>query len=375
MSKVFLPPALVERTRSFALRYPHWAACIVATFMALVYWSLWASDRYISETNVVLESPQIAAPTMSFESLFSGNTGNAGDMLLLRDYMLSVDMLRKIDSQLDFRGHFSGKGIDFLSSLGDRDAPMEDLHEYYLKRVAVELDDYAQVLRVKVAAFDPAMAHRIAEVLLQEGEAHMNSMGQRLAEEQVSFLEKQVEKLGHKLDSARAELLDYQNEHGLVSPTGTVETISAVVASLEGQLATTRAKRSAMLSYLSPRSAEILRAESEIEALQQQIGIEQARMAQQSGGALNTVSSEYQKLDMQMKFALESYAAALAALQNTRIEAARKLKQVSVLQSPTVPEYAVEPQRLYNITVFTIITFFLGLILQMLVMIVKDHRD
>jgi len=63
------------------------------------------------------------------------------------------------------------------------------------------------------------------------------------------------------------------------------------------------------------------------------------------------------------------------ALENTRIEAARKLKQVSVLQSPTFPEYPVEPRRLYNTVVFAIIAFLAGLIIQMLVLIVKDHKD
>lgn len=366
---------MMEKLKQLIKQQPHWAACIGASFLALVYWSLIASDRYISEANVVLESPQIAAPTLSFESLFSGGGGGSGDMLLLRDHLLSVDMLKILDQQLDLRGHYSDGSIDFLSNLNDRDAPIEDLHEYYLKRIEVELDDYAQVLRIKISAFTPEMANRIANRLLVEGEKHMNAMGQRLAEEQVNFLEQQVAKLRLELDEASDKLLAYQNENGLISPTGTVETISAVVASLEGQLANTKAKKSAMLSYLSPKSAEVLRVESEIDALQQQIKIEQGRMTQASGNALNRLSSEYQDLDMQMKFALESYSGALAALQGTRIEAARKLKQVSVLQSPTLPEYAVEPKRLYNITVFFIVALFLGLILHMLVMIVKDHRD
>jgi capsular polysaccharide transport system permease protein len=76
-----------------------------------------------------------------------------------------------------------------------------------------------------------------------------------------------------------------------------------------------------------------------------------------------------------MQFSQESYSTALSALENTRIEAARKLKQLSVLQSATLPEYAVEPERLYNSAVFIIIALFLGLIVQMLVLIIMDHRD
>jgi capsular polysaccharide transport system permease protein len=148
-----------------------------------------------------------------------------------------------------------------------------------------------------------------------------------------------------------------------------------VVANLEAQLANLKAKRTVLASYQSTRSPDALRVASEIKALNQQIAQERARMAQQSGGALNVMSSEYQTLELQAQFAQDSYSGALAALENTRIEAARKLKQVSVLQSPRLPEYSVEPRRLYNSVVFAIIALFLGLILHMLVLIIKDHRD
>lgn len=296
-------------------------------------------------------------------------------MLILRDYLLSVDMLQIVDEMLGFREHYSSSEIDYISRLRSREVEMELLHEYYLEHIEVELDDYAQVLRIKVRAFTPPMAQKIALLLMQEGERQMNAMGQRLAEEQVNFLEKQVLQLGENLDQARKAVLDYQNKHGLVSPTGTVSNISAVVATLEGQLASLSAKKSALLTYQSARSAEVIRIDAEISALIAQINHERSRVAQDSGVALNALSAEYQTLELKMKFAQESYSTALAALENTRIEAARKLKQLSVLQQPTLPQYATEPKRLYNTVVFIIIALFLGLIVQMLVLIIKDHRD
>lgn len=68
--------------------YLHWILCFVAIAGVSAYWALWASDRYVSHANVVLESPQIAAPTLSFSSLLSGSgAANTADMLLLRDYL------------------------------------------------------------------------------------------------------------------------------------------------------------------------------------------------------------------------------------------------------------------------------------------------
>ncbi len=361
--------------RNFFVKHPIWGAYLISSLLVSFYWALWASDRYISEANVVLESPQISAPSLSFQTILSGTTASASDLLLLRDFLLSVDMLRLLDDKVGFSEKYSDNKIDFFSRLSDSNPPIEELHDYYLKRVHIELDDYANILRIRVEAFEPSIAQEILTILLDAGEKHMNEMGQRLAEEQVKFLERQVSKLRVAFEKSRKDLLDYQNENGLVSPIETVESLSAVVANLESQLANLRAKRTALLAFRSIKSTDVLRADAEIEALNNQIVKERARMAQQSGGALNSVSSQYQSLELQMTFAQESYSGALASLESTRIEAVRKLKQVSILQSPTLPEYPVEPRRLYNITVFLIIGLFIGLIANMLILIVKDHRD
>jgi len=361
--------------KRFFQQNPYWLICFIAIILATTYWGLWASDRYVSQSNVVLENPQIAQPTLNIASLIGGGATGSGDMLLLRDYLLSVDMLKNIDTELGFRMHYSNKNLDIFSRLSDDQAPIEELHHYYLKQVSVELDEYAQILRIKAIAYSPEMSHAITTLLLKLGEAHMNAMGQRLAEEQVRFLEKQVKQLNDGFTVARQALLDYQNEKGLVSPAGTIESLNALVASLEAQLTALKAKRTALTSYQSALSPEVMQINREIDALAEQVELERARMTTQSGYALNAVSSKYQTLELKAQFAQESYSGALAALQNTRIEAARKLKQVSVLQSPTFPEYPLEPKRLYNVTVFTIIALFVTLIIQMMVLIIKDHRD
>lgn len=361
--------------KAFLSKHPYWAICVVAILCASMYWSLWASDRYVSEANVVLQSAQgaPAAGGLNIASLLSGSSSN--DLLMLRDHLRSVDMLKRLDAELDLRRHYADKKIDWFSRLESAEVPLERLHRYYLKRVSVELDEYAHVLRVKVQAYDPQTARSIATLLLRAGEAHMNAMGQQLAAEQVKFIEVQVEDLNRRFMSAREALIAYQNEHGLISPTGTVESLSGIVAVLEGELAKMNARWSALAASQSERSPEMIRLRNEITAVRNQIKAERARMATQSGNALNRLSADYETLRLQADFALEMYSSALAALENMRVEAARTLKQVSVLQQPTLPEYSTEPRRLYNITVFTILALLSALIAHLLAVIVRDHKD
>ncbi|WP_416137646.1 chain-length determining protein [Halomonas sp. HK25] len=359
--------------KSFIKSQPHWAVAILAIVFVSAYWFVWAEDRYLSRATVVLESPQIAQPDISFSSILTGAAGDK-DLLLLREHLLSVDMLKRLQEELGFRRHYSEHG-DIFARLHDAAAPIEDLHQYYLRRVDVEMDEYAGVLNIEVQAYTAEFAHQMVQLLLEAGERHMNDMGQRLAEEQVAFLEQQLMRLEGRLDEARAELLVFQNREGLVSPTSTVESINQVVATLEGELARMQAQRQALSSYQSVQSSDMRRVQAEIEALREQIEKQRDRLAQATGESLNRISSEYQTLELKAQFAQETYSSALAALENTRLEAARKLKQVSVLQSPLFPEYPTRPDRLYNATLFAIVVIFLAFIASMLVLIIRDHRD
>ena len=59
----------------------------------------------------------------------------------------------------------------------------------------------------------------------------------------------------------------------------------------------------------------------------------------------------------------------------SRVEATRTLKKVSVLQSAGLPEFPLEPRRLYNLIVFVLTAFLLAGVLQLLSAIVRDHKD
>jgi capsular polysaccharide transport system permease protein len=78
---------------------------------------------------------------------------------------------------------------------------------------------------------------------------------------------------------------------------------------------------------------------------------------------------------MEVTFTQELYKAALTALEKGRMDATRMLEKVSVLQAPTLPEYPMEPRRIYN----SVITLLSGLMLmgifKLLESIVLDHVE
>jgi capsular polysaccharide transport system permease protein len=354
-------PALLQRRAV--------AAVFAASLLAALYWGIIASDRYVSEAHVVIHRA-----VLDQSKVESGATA-VMEQMLLRDYLLSVDMLKKLDEKLNLREHYSDRRRDALARMWFTSAPLEWFHRHYLSRVSVELDPSAYVLVIKAQAYDPTMAHAVAAMLVEEGERYMNALGQRMAGEQVAFLEGQVAQLNERVRAGRQDLLSYQNRKGLVSPQGTAENLAGIVSRLEAQLTDLQTRLNAMKGYLMPDSPGIVNLTIQIDAVEKQIAAEKKRLAAPGGQSLNKTVEEYQRLQMNAEFSLAVYKTALTALEQGRIDALRKLMTVSVLQSPSEPQYPLEPRRIYNIVVFILMILLIAGIAHLLAAVIRDHKD
>ena len=353
------------------------ASAVMLSLLAAGYWLLVASDRYVSESHVIIQRTDIpSGQGMDFASLIGGSAGGSRtDQLLLRDHLLSLDMLKKLDAALDLRTHYSDRQRDPLSRMWFKDASIEWFHRHYLSRVSVELDDYAGVLIVKAQGYDAKTAQAIAQFLVSEGERFMNGMAHELAQDQVGFLKQQVSQMSARAQQARQAVLDYQDRKGLVSPQATTENLASLVSKLEAQRTELQTQRGALAAYLVPTHANIVLLDQQIDAVERQIAQEQAKLASPKGRTLNRAVEEFQRLEMDAQFAQDVYKTALVALEKGRVEATRNIKKVSVIQAPNLAEYPLEPRRLYNTMLFTLLAALLAGVAQLLAAIVRDHKD
>ena len=359
------------------LRMKILAIAILASLLAIIYWAVIASERYVSEAHVLIQRTDMASSqALDFTSLLSGGDGvSRSDQMLLRNRLLSLDMLQLLDKELGLREHYSSHDHDILSRMFFHDASLEFFHRHFLSRVSVEYDEYAGVLVIQAQAYDPEMAQKITAALVREGERFMNAMGHQLAAEQVSFLEKQVKQRGEHALDARQRMLAFQNAKGLISPQSAAENLAAVVNKLEAQLTELNARKAALLGYLAPSAPGVVEVDLQIQAVEKQIKSEQTRLTSAKGQSLNKTVEEYQRLEQEALFMQDAYKSALVALEKGRVEATRTLKMVLVLQSPSLPEYPMQPRRLYNIVSFLIGALLLAGLAQILLAIVRDHRD
>lgn len=344
--------------------------------ISICYW-LFSSDRYVSEAIVLVQNTeQVGIPSMDISSMLGGLGGpNKTDQLLLLEHLQSVDMLQKLDAKLDLRSHYSDSSHDIGSRMWFRDASIEWFHRHYLSRVSVTYDDYAGVLRIDAQAYDAKAARAIAEMLVSEGERFMNDMSHALARAQMDFLNRQVTQAQEQVLSASKDLLDFQNQKGLASPKVTVESIYAIIAKLEAQRTEIQTQlaslpRSAGRNHPTKRTLE-----QSLGAVERQIDKERAKLASTSGLPLNTLVEEEQRLQLELNFKQDLYKTALVSLEKGRMDAARAIKHVSVLQKPMLPEYPWEPRRIYGVATTLCVTALIAGILRLLQSVILDHVD
>jgi len=352
---------------------------VIAVLAVLVslYWLFVASDRYVSEATVILRKTDSAASAATdLSAVTKGMLGiNRADQFLLREYLLSVDMLKKLDQKLHLREHYSDSEHDPLSRMWLGRDSIEHFHAYYLSRVSVEYDDYAGVLRIAVQAYDAKFSQDLARALVQEGERYMNQLGHELAQAQVDFLVGQVDTARLRVQQTNQALLRFQNSKGLISPQTTAEGLNAIVSKLEEQRSQIQTNLAALPRNLNADHPNVVMLQNSLAAVDRQIARERAKLAQPEGKTLNYTMEEYQRLQMETVFAQDIYKAALAGLERGRSEATRMIDKVSVLQTPNLPEYPLEPRRLYNAFFTLLVALMLAGILKLLESIVRDHVD
>ena len=111
------------------------------TILSGIYYGLFASDVYVSEARYALRTSS-ETPTLGvIDSFFGGSpvTSSSNDAYIIRDYILSRQMMEYLDKELKLKSHYQSKDIDYFSRL-DQDASTEDFYNFYLKMIQVTLE-------------------------------------------------------------------------------------------------------------------------------------------------------------------------------------------------------------------------------------------
>ena len=344
--------------------------------LTILYFGLMASDRYVSEAKLTIRqagSSGVGTGIMAIDALIGSSTGSREDSLHLREYILSLDMLKWLDQSIALRASYEKDG-DFFSTLS-KNASQEEFLAYYRKHLEVILDDTTGILSIRTQGFNSAYALRMNEAILAQAEIFINEKSHKVAREQLAFINTELERAQEELTKAKEAQLSFQNRNRMLDPIDQARAMSVVVMQLEGEKTRFEAELKQLQSYLAESAPQLLSVRSQIDAVSRQINEERSKLSGNSSSLMNDKAAQYALLEFKTQFALDKYKAALAAYEKMRIEASKKLKHLVTISSPYIQEEAEYPHRLYMIatTAFVLLVAF-GLF-RLLYATIQDHRE
>ncbi len=334
---------------------------VLPSLLTGLYFFGYAADQYESEAHFVVRNPQLSGTNTTglsqFLGLANGMNMAEAESFSIGDFLNSHDAVSALQKKLDLIKLFRRPEADLVSRLWWGNPTAEILQRYYQQQVTVNFKQDSGITTITAHAFRPEDARNIVNTLLDLGEKRINEYNERAINETLRVAQSEVSRAEERVVMAQRNLTDHRMRNGDIDPQKTSSSQLGLVAKLQEQLAQLKVKLSGMLTYLRPDNAQVAAVTAQIKGIENQIGVESAKLTGQTG-AMAPILAEYEQLRLQVDFAQSRYASALSALETARLQAFKQQLFVTRLVEANLPERALFPRSTLNT-----LTVFFGLLL------------
>lgn len=366
----------ISRHRAWFVRPLFLGVVVAPTFLSCLYFGIFASDVYISESRFVVRSPARQASSPLGVILNAGGFSGAGEEAnAVVEYVRSPDALTQTNADNFLTKSFSNKGISWFDRFGTmlRGDTREQFFDYYRGKVAIENDTSLQVTRLTVKAYAPEEAREINQRLLRKAEGLVNRLAERSRDDAVSVAASEVVQAQSRVRTAALALSRFRGREGLLDPAQEAEIRLQMISKLQDHLIASKTQLQQLQTF-TPIASQIPFLRTRIKSLEREIADQTGSIA---GGraSLSSVAVRYQELRLENDVSEKQLTAALGALEEARAESRRKRAYVERISEPTLPDYPREPRRIRGIVATLILSLLAWGVLSALIAGIKEHRD
>jgi capsular polysaccharide transport system permease protein len=231
------------------------------------------------------------------------------------------------------------------------------------------------LLTIGTQGFTPAFAELFNKAILRESERFINEVSHKIARDQQAFAEREMLEARARLNESKTQLLAYQNQNNTLDPEAQAIAATTLVNTLVGQKIQMEAELRNLLTYLREDAPQVISAQNAITSLAKQIDVEKEKITAPDGVKLNSMAVDFDEIKAKVQFNTEVYKVTLTSIEKTRIEAARKLKVLSVISSPQLPQESTFPNWPYMIASWLLVCCLLFGTIKLLLAVIDDHKD
>lgn len=348
---------------------------IIPTIIAGIYYSNYASDKYISESRYIIQgNEQGTTDVLGMVTGLAGMATSTPDSLAVLNYSVSHDFLSKLLPSIDLMEHYSDQKYDWWARI-PQDATQEDLLEYWDNDIInISYDSASGISKLEVTAFDAEVAKEISSLVLKINERFINNLSSEARADALKFAQDEVIKAETELLSVRSRLANFNEKEKVISAEQAAQAEQGIVATLKQQIATKEAELKGLTAYMQSDSLKVRSLQNEVDSLKRQTAAQQAKWADPiTGKTVTRVVLDTEQLTSELAFAEKLYLTAISSLKQAQIEASQKQRYLDIIVPPHLPDESLEPERIYSTFSVFLASLMLWGIFALLISAIKDN--
>lgn len=367
-------PALDRRLSLRAVSFA--AVVLVPIAVVAAYLFIIAADQYVAEFRLSLSS--VDTPRLDPLSLLTGNASHSQAALesqIVVQYMTSRAIIDELNPELDLRRLFSSPEADWWARL-PVPAAIETMVQYWRGQVDPFYDPANGIVTVRVRAFTPADALRLAQAMVAASEKLVNDLSLRARRDTVHHAEIEVGQAESRLKGVLDEIRAFRDREGMIDPAEAAKAAGLLTTRLRDELVRANAELSTLKAYMRDDAPPVKVLSARIRSLETQqhaVAHDVTDPDKARPGTLSHLLGSYEQLESERKFAEAAYQHALLGLDQARADADRQQVYIASFVPPSLPEDALYPRRWRALGIVALVAFALWSIGGLIIQSVRDH--
>lgn len=382
-------PAVVIRpaAKPAKARRRHWG--LIFAFLVIVvlpvgatWWYLneRAADQYASTVAFTVRSEDVSSAVDILGGLgqtFGGGNTNT-DANILYEFIRSQALVTRVDARLDLREYYSRNLSEDPIFAFDPDGTIEDLTAYWQRMVRISFEAGTGLMELRVLAFDPQEAQKIADTIFVESSEMINELSAIAREDATRYAREDLDLAIERLKRAREALTAFRISSEIVDPTADVQGQMGLLNTLQTQQAEAFIEFDLLLGATREGDPRLEQAARRIQVIEERIRDERRKFGVGGGGendeSYAETIAEFERLAVDREFAEQAYAATLSAFDAARAEANRQSRYLAAYIKPTLAEATEFPNRPLLIGIVALFSFLSWAIVALVYYAIRDRR-
>ncbi len=354
-----------------------WLFFVIPMTLGTLYYLRVASPQYEANAHFTIEKQDKSQsdPLGALTGL-TGNVSSTRDALIVKDFIESREVIERTKKYFDLNTLYARDDKDYLSRL-EKNSSIEDIVEYWQKKVNIQFDTTSGIVDLKVTAFEPESAILVIKAILEVSEELVNTLSEKARQDSLQFARKELRHAETNLKQARSDVRQFREKEQALRPEQSAESKLKLVEELEAERARAEADLRSLRLEFPDTSRKIIEAKNKVFSLKKQVNIERIRSTKitdsNDAKSMSAIISKHEELLTEQGFAEKSYEAALLNLNQSRIDATQQHRYLTVIVNPKLPEEPSQPNQPNDYIVLFIACLLLWGILSLLFASIRDH--